>query len=1091
MAFFALFPHAHEKTTDVSLSSELCGSQKGRKKKNMRKHNWFMLGMTALMVVSQLPILAQMKPTFNHQEEVMLFNESTFRSMEWRNIGPFRGGRSNAVSGVKNDPLTYYMGTVGGGVWKTEDAGISWINISDGHFQTASVGAIAVSESDPNIIYVGMGEHAVRGVMSSHGDGVYRSTDAGKTWQHLGLSKTKHISKIIVHPENPDKVWVAAQGAAFGPSRDRGIFVTNDGGRNWEHLLYVNPTTGASDLSIDLHNPRIIFAAMWDHQRKPWHIRSGGRGSGIYKSVDGGNNWEKLSTGLPPAMGKVGVSISQINPNIVYAILEADHGGVYQSDDAGATWMQVSADRATVGRAWYYTKIVADPVYEKGLYVLNAPLLHSTDGGHSYERIDNPHTDQHDLWINPDNPKNMILANDGGACITFNGGKSWSSQENQPTAQLYRVIADNKFPYNLYAAQQDNTSFMIPSRTASSGISRQHWTNVGDHESAFIAFDPDNPDEVFSTNYLGVVSVFDQKSGFSKDIMAYPTLGLATEPKDQKYRFNWNAPLVTSPHNKEVLYHAANVVLKSEDRGMSWEEISPDLTRDQEMKQGPGGGPFTNEGAGAEVYNTISYLACSPENEGEIWVGTDDGLVHFTSDGGKTWKDITPAELGEIYINSIEVSQIPGRAYIVGTRYKLNNFRPYILKTENYGKSWKTIVDGIPNNTFARVVREDPVMDNILYAGTETGLYISFNQGKQWNSFQLNLPVCPITDLLIKDNDLVAATAGRSFWVLDDISPIQQYVNKTRKDDLAIFSPKDQVRFTSAFYENSTGTDMGQNPADGIYLDYFIPEYLRKDTFRLSIYDRYNNLVRSFQSVSDSTFSEYEGGPPTPEVIPVKVGVNRFVWDMRSNTIPGVDQLFVYGDYRGGIVPPGYYTARISSGEETASSEFEILPDPRINAEAKDYQYQARVLREIEKQVADIHLSINKMRVVKDQISSLVQLLERSNEHKDLIETGKSAIKKIYSWELSLVQTQQQTYQDAIHLSNGLNAELLALKEKVDTPDPKVTEGAKVRLVDLSEQWVSQKALMDNILRQDVGTFNKIFKEKNIPALIIPKVSAF
>lgn len=1058
----------------------------------MRKHYWFILGMTAFILLSQIPISAQMKPTlYPLEEEALLFNESTFRSMQWRNIGPFRGGRSNAVSGVQNNPLTYYMGTVGGGLWKTIDAGISWTNVSDGYFQTASVGAVAVAGSDPNIIYVGMGEHAVRGVMSSYGDGVYRSTDAGKTWQHLGLSKTKHISRIIIHPENPEKIWVAAQGAAFGPSRERGIYTSDDGGRSWQQILFVNPTTGASDLSIDLHNPRIIYAAMWDHQRKPWYIRSGGRGSGIYKSSDGGNNWEKLSSGLPAAMGKVGVAVSQVNPNIVYAIIEADKGGVFRSEDAGSTWQQVSEDRATIGRAWYYTKIVTDPVYEKGLYVLNAPFLHSDDGGHSYDRIGNPHTDQHDLWINPDNPKNMILANDGGACITFNGGKSWSSQENQPTAQLYRLTADHQFPYNIYAAQQDNTSFVIPSRTASAGISQQDWSNVGDSESAFIAVDPDDPTEVFSTNYLGNITSFNQETGFSKNLMAYPNLGLASLPKEQKYRFNWNAPLIMSPFDKQVLYHAANVVLKSTDRGMSWFPISPDLTHDVELKQGPGGGPFTNEGAGAEVYNTISYLTCSQEREGEIWLGTDDGRVHFTRNDGDQWKEITPEHLGEAQINSIELSAVPGRAYLVATRHKFNQIRPFILKTEDYGKSWELITQGIPTNTFARVVREDPQMDNILYAGTETGLYISFDQGGQWHAFQLNLPICPITDLLIRDNDLVAATAGRSMWILDDLSPIQQYLSKAQGDQLSIITPKDQVRFTTDYYVNATGTDMGLNPLDGVYLDYYIPDHNTRDTFVLAIYDRYNKLVRSFRSVADSTFSEYEGGPQKPVVLPTHAGINRFVWDLRRTTMPGVDQLFVYGDYRGGVVPPGYYTARLSNGTHTATCEFAILADPRISADAKDYEYQARVLREIEKQVADIHLSINKMRVVRDQIHSLVELLERSDEHKDLIHAGRSAIQRIQSWELSLIQTKQQTYQDAIHLSNGLNAELLDLKQKVDTPNPTVTEGAKERLQNLTEQWASQKALMENILNQDVGTFNKIFKEKNIPALIIPKVSAF
>lgn len=1067
------------------------GNPRRDKKTIMKKHQWCLPGLVALFWVLQMPVMAQVTPTYGQSVGGALFNESTFSNLQWRNIGPFRGGRSNAVTGVKQDPLTYYMGTVGGGLWKTVDAGISWVNISDGYFQTASVGAVAVADADPNMIYVGMGEHAVRGVMSSYGDGVYRSTDAGKTWQHLGLSGTMHISRIIIHPENPDKIWVAAQGATFGPSRERGIYTSDDGGRSWRQILFVNPTTGASDLSIDLRNPRVIYAAMWDHQRKPWYIRSGGRGSGIYKSVDGGNNWEKLSNGLPNAMGKVGVAISPVNPALVYAIIETNEGGVFRSEDAGASWQQVSTDRATVGRAWYYTRVVADPVYEKGLYVLNAPLLYSDDGGYTYEHIDNPHTDQHDLWINPDNPRNMILANDGGACITFNGGKTWSSQENQPTAQLYRLTADNQFPYHIYTAQQDNTALVIPSRTASAGISRQDWSNVGDSESAFIAVDPDDPSEVFSTNYLGSIITYNQKTGFSKNLMAYPNLGLAVLPKDQKYRFNWNAPLVMSPFNNRVLYHAANVVLKSVDRGMSWYPISPDLTWDVELKQGAGGGPFTNEGAGGEVYNTISYLACSKERAGEIWVGTDDGRIHYTPDDGSRWIEITPENLGEAQINSIELSATPGRAYIVASQHKFNQYRPYILKTENYGEHWELITAGLPATTIARVVREDPRTDQILYAGTETGLFISFDQGKQWNPFQLNLPVCPITDLLIKQNDLIAATAGRSIWILDDLSPVQQYFDKTQHESLAIFQPRDQVRFTTDYYVNTTSTDRGLNPPDGIYLDYYIPQRMRSDTFMLGIYDRYNRLVRSFHSVADSTFQEYEGGPIRPVRLPVYPGVNRFVWDMRRQTLPGIDQLFIYGDYRGGVVPPGYYIARLSNGVETAATEFVILPDPRIKAEAKDYEYQARVLREIEKQVTEIHLSINKMRLVRDQIRSLVEVLERTNDYQDLIDTGRLAIQKIQAWELALIQTQQQTYQDAIHLKSGLNAELLDLKQKVDTPDPNLTRGVKDRLLALTKEWSAQKMSMEHILKGEVSDFNKIFKEKDIPALIIPKVSAF
>ncbi|MEM6377812.1 MAG: glycosyl hydrolase [Bacteroidota bacterium] len=1057
----------------------------------MRKHKWFILAMAFLMLFPLIPIEAQMKPHFLNQEEELFFNAGVFHAMKWRNIGPHRGGRSNAVSGVKGQPMTYYMGTVGGGVWKTEDAGLTWENISDGYMQTASVGAIAVAESDPNIIYVGMGEHAVRGVMSSHGDGVYRSTDAGKTWQHLGLSKTRHISKIVIHPENPDHIWVAAQGSTFKSSKDRGIYVTTDAGETWEHQLYINPTSGASDLSIDLSNPRIIYAAIWDHQRKPWYIRSGGTGSGLYKSIDGGTNWTKLQNGLPGVMGKVGVAVSRANPNIIYAILESEVGGVFRSGDAGENWEQVTADRATIGRAWYYTKVVADPVYEKGIYVLNAPLLKSTDGGLTYEQVNNPHSDQHDLWINPDNPKNMILGNDGGACITFNGGKSWSSQKNQPTAQLYRVIADNQFPYHLYAGQQDNSAFGIASRTASEGISENDWFNIGNNESAFVALNPDDPSKIYSTNYQGNISIYESSTGMARDIMAYPNSGLASLPGSSQYRFNWNAPAQVSPHNPEVLYHAANVVLKTEDQGKTWQEISPDLTRNQESKQGAGGGPFTNEGAGAEVYNTISYMVCSPLKAGEIWIGTDDGLVHYTKDEGKTWKNITPPNIGAAYVNSIELSQEQGKAYVVASKYKFGLLMPMIYRTEDYGKTWKKITNGIPANVTTRVVREDPVQKQILYAGTENGLFVSFNYGDDWHAFQLNLPICPITDLLIKDNDLVAATAGRSFWILDDLSPIQQSLGQAFETEFTLYKPKPQVRLLANAFDISQSLAIGTNPVNGSYIDYFVPDRLTNDTFILSIYNDKNKLVRTFTNQKDSTFIEYEGGPFEAIKIPTRAGLNRFHWDMRRNSIPGIDQIFVNGTYEGGMVPPGVYQVSLSNGKETTETELVVLPDPRLKADWKDFQLQTEVLTNIERNVSDIHLSVGKMRVVKNQIETLVDLLQKSKEHEDLVLAGNQAIQKIDLWEQTLIQTKQETHQDVINFSNGLNAELLDLKRRVDTHNPVITEGAVQRLDDLLVEWKTKKSLMQEILEREVNTFNQIFKEKNIPALIIPKINAF
>lgn len=1058
----------------------------------MRKHLW--LGTLVMLWLVYTPSLrSQMEYSLIEQEEEqVLFNPGLYKSMEWRNIGPFRGGRANAVAGVPQQPQVYYMGSVGGGVWKTEDAGISWHNISDGYFQSASIGAIAVAEADPNIIFVGTGEHAVRGVMSSAGDGVYKSTDAGKTWTHLGLSKTKHISRILIHPENPDQVWVAAQGAAFGPSRDRGIFKSEDGGKTWTHVLYINNTTGAADLSIDPSNPRILYAGMWDHQRSPWLIRSGGRGSGIFKSTDGGSNWKKLNTGLPEEMGKVGVAVSPANPNLVYAIIEAENGGVYKSNDAGGTWQQVSNDRVTIGRAWYYSKIVPDPVFEHGLYVLNAPLLQSMDGGQSFTSIPNPHTDQHSLWINPDNPKNMILANDGGACITFNGGRSWSSQQNQATAQLYRIIADRRFPYHVYAGQQDNTSLAIPSRTVDGGIGREHWYPVAGGESAFLAFDPDDPRLVYGTSFLGNITLYDHQTGLNKDIMAYPDVGLGSAPQNQKYRFNWNAPVIWTPRDGGTLYHAGNVVFKSTDGGLNWEEISPDLTRNEVRKQGPGGGPFTNEGAGAEVYNTISYLAASPLDEQELWVGTDDGLVHRSPDAGTSWINVTPPAMGEALINSLEVSRHrEGRIYLVATRYKFNDHRPMIYRSDDRGQTWIKITEGIPDHIFARVVREDPKDEDILYAGTESGIYISFNRGESWHPFQLNLPVCAVTDLFVRDNDLIAATAGRSIWILDDLSPIQQSKGRPTEDRFTLYQPRPTVRLEASPPEYATGAE-GENPPDGMAIDYYLPERMAsQQELELKIYNPQGKLIRRYSNQPDTTYEEYEGGPAAPILLPDEKGFNRFYWDLRRQPLPGVSQIFVLGDYRGGRVAPEAYTLVLSTARDSMEATAIVKPDPRLDVDWQHFQQQEEVLIQLENQIRDIHQSVNKMRTVKEQIKTLVNLLRKSREHQDLVDMGVRAIAKIQQWESLIIQTRQESYQDVINYPNQLSAEFFALKEKVDSHDPRVSGGALRRASDLGQQWESHKSEMENILEREITEFNRMFKEKNIPALIIPQIKAF
>lgn len=1014
-----------------------------------------------------------------------LFNPAYFQELQWRNIGPFRGGRSVAVAGVVQQPLTFYMGSTGGGLWKTEDAGTTWNNISDGFFRTGSVGAIAVAPSDPNIVYVGMGEHAVRGTMTTHGDGVYKSTDGGETWTHIGLTESRHIADIEVHPDNPDLLFVAVQGALHGPSECRGVYRSDDGGQSWCKVLYIDNTTGACDLSLDPANPRILYAGMWDHRRYPWSVRSGGPGSGLFKSTDSGNNWERLANGLPGEMGKVAIDVSPANPKIVYANIEALHGGVFRSEDGGRTWRQTSADRITVARAWYYIEVFADPRDPQTVYVLNEPLLKSVDGGRSFEEISTPHGDQHDLWINPDHPSFLILANDGGATISFNGGSTWSSQNNQPTGQFYRVIADNRFPYYLYGAQQDNTTVAIPSRTQDAGISRQDWYPAGGCESGFLAMDPDNPERIYGGCYQGYIEVFDQETQLSRDISAYPALRLAAEPKDMKYRFNWNAPILVSPHDPNVVYHAANQILRTEDGGQSWREISPDLTRNEPDKQGPGGGPFTNEGAGAENYNTISYLACSPYEAGLLWAGSDDGLVHLTRNEGQSWENVTPKELGEAVINCIEVSpHNPATAYIVAHRYRFNDLRPMIFFTSDYGNSWSRIKEGIAGNHFVRVVREDPKRPGLLYAGTEGGMYISFDQGRQWHRFQLNLPICPITDLTIHDNDLIASTSGRGFWILDDLGPLQQSMGVLPRRRAVLFQPKPTVRFTAReTYEKAQA--LGANPPNGVIINYYLPWRMDQQELTLQILDHNQRLVRTFTNQPDSHTVE-EDSPEPENLLPAQQGVNRFYWDLRRTPIPGVPDIFVYGSYHSGLVAPGKYRLRLISPSDTLEQPFEIVADPRLSATPEDYARQQEALRQVESAVRDIHQSVKRMRVVKKQVAFLTKQMQKAGCADELIHQGKAVQKRINDWEKHLIQPLQKTDQDVINYPNRLNAEFISLIERLDTLNPEVTDGARRRMQDLLESWQEYKSIYHDILDKDVSRFNRIYKEQDLPVVVIP-----
>ena len=1035
-----------------------------------------------LLVLLLCSSFAQSQKKNKTSKKQIPFSE-TFNNLHWRNIGPFRGGRSVTSEGVVQEPATFYMGTTGGGVWKTQDNGLHWKNISDGFFKTGTVGAIAVSESDPNVVVVGMGEHAARGVMTSMGDGVYKSEDAGATWKHMGLDQSRHIANVEIHPMNPDLIYVAVQGAQFGPSSDRGVYRTKNGGKTWEKVLYVSKTTGAASLSMDKNNPRILYAALWEHERLPWQMKSGGEKSGLYKSTDGGDNWTRLEKGLPEVIGKAGISVSRANSNLVYANIEAEgtQAGVYRSEDGGASWKQVNKDRITVARSWYYMEVFADPQDENVVYVLNAPVLKSIDRGKTFKTMPTPHGDNHHLWIHPKNNSIMINSNDGGANVSTNGGTSWSTQKNQPTAQFYRVIADEQVPYHVYGGQQDNSAIGIKSRDQDSGIDWKDWYSVAGCESAFLAFDPKSPKVVYGGCYQGIIERWHRPTQTSKEIKEYPELALGNTPNSFIYRFNWNAPIVSAPSDPNTIYHAGNVVFKTQNGGIDWEVISPDLTRNNKSQQVAGGTPFTNEAAGGENYNTLMSLTTSPHDPEVLWAGSDDGLIHLTRDGGKTWSNVTPKEGKEGIINSIEVSpHNPAKAYIVLMRYKFMDLTPYVYKTEDYGAHWDLITEGIEGeHNFVRVVREDPIVSGLLYAGTETGFYISFNDGNQWDAFQNNLPVVPINDLHIQDNDLIAATAGRSFWILDDLSPLQQ---SPKNNSLHLVSPKKSYLLSSR--KTPKNSTQGTNPMSGVYLDYYLPEIHDSLEVQMDIL-QHDQIIRSYTSKKDGSFKSWPGGPGPKTILPHKKGFNRTHWDFRREQLPSVDQVFVYGDYSGSRVAPGNYKARLSYGAEVKEVEFTILPNPNRDYLAADFEEQQMLLINIEKAIKRIHQSVSEMRSVQSQLQHYSKILKGKSTYSALYDEALAIEEQLKKWEAELIQPEQKTFQDVINFNNKLNAEWMHLKSYVDAEDPKVTQGAKDRYQDLLAQWKIHEQALEGVIEKEFKSFEKAYREANVPVLIV------
>jgi photosystem II stability/assembly factor-like uncharacterized protein len=994
-------------------------------------------------------------------------SDTSFKVVKWRNIGPFRGGRSNCGYGVTQDPMTYYMGTTGGGLWKTSDMGITWSNISDGFMKTGSVGAIAVAKSDPNVVYVGMGEHAIRGVMTHHGDGVYKSTDAGKTWKKMGLDQSQHISRIRIHPTDPNIVYVAVQGALYSKSKERGLYKSIDGGQTWKNILYVDDKTGISELSMDATNPRILYASTWEHGRLPNMVVSGGPGSGVHKSTDGGETWTKINSGLPSIMGKIAVAVCPSNSDKVYALIEGDsqkeEGGLFMSTNGGTSWDRVTNDHRLLQRAWYYIELFIDPKNENVVYALSATAYKSIDGGKTWEALDGTHGDYHDLWINENNPANMAIADDGGVAITFNGGKTWSSQNNMPTAQFYRVNTDNEFPYNVYGGQQDNTSVKIASRSHGWSIKETDWSPSAGGESAFLAFNPDDPNLVMGGSYLGSIELLNVKGKGGTGVISDPIQYLALEPKRMKYRYNWNAPIIWSKHEPNAFYHGSQKLIKTTDNGKSWIEVSPDLTRNDTTKQGKGGGPLTNEVVGAENYGTLAYVIESPHEKGVLWTGSDDGLVNMTMDGGKNWKNVTPQGLQECLINAIEVSpHDKATAYIATTRYKFNDHTPGIYKTTDYGKTWKKIVNGIANNAFTRVVREDIEVKGLLYAGTELGIYVSLNGGETWSPFQLNLPICPITDLKVHKDDLVAATSGRSFWILDDLGLLRQALNA--KNSFALYTPESAYLMSGGSPLDRTSESFtgkadyaGINPANGVVFYYNLPEKLEGKTLTLTITDANGRAINTFSSVKDSTFISYDGGPSEEPTLSTKKGLNRFVWNMRHKSIPGTPSAYYEANFRGHKAIPGTYNYTLSYENNKTTANSKILANPHYTLTPSDYAEYDAFMSDAESKATEMQVMINEMDDKHKHLKTFITKVAKDPKHASLMATTQSLSKELTAWDNTMIQRLSKAYDDVENFENKFAANYFYIFNASDSDMPIVAKGALEQKAIFDKMWIKHK----------------------------------
>ena len=1030
------------------------------------------LGLATFGLVAQPQLDAQPTPDAGQ----VVVDPALLEGLEFRSLDFTRGGRSTAVAGVPGQPLVYYFGATGGGVWKTSDAGTRWVNVSDGFLEAGSIGAIAVADSDPNVVYVGTGSACPRGNISP-GVGMYRSTDAGRSWTHIGLRDAGQIGRLRVHPTNHDVIYAAVLGNLFGPSEERGVFRSGDGGSTWERVLYISDTTGVVDLAMDPSNPRILYAGAWAVKRSPWSIDSGSMDGGVYRSTDAGDTWERLAGGLPQGVmvGKTAVTVSPANPDRVWALIEAadDEGGVYRSDDGGETWQRVNSQRMLQQRAWYYTHIYADPQNANTVYALNTGFYRSTDGGRTYERIAVPHGDNHDLWINPSDGDTMINANDGGANVSFTGGSSWSTQMNQPTAEFYRVAVDTRFPYRVYGAQQDNSTASVSSVPTSGGGAGSFYS-VGGGESGHIAVDPRNPSIVYAGSYGGSITRMDTDSRLTTRVRAYPDAQTGQRASDMRFRFQWNAPIRISPHDPDVVYHTSQVVHRTRDNGHSWEVISPDLSRNDTSKQDYSGGQgITRDSTGVEVYGTVFAFEESPHTAGLLWAGTDDGRVHVSRDAGANWTDITPRGMPEGVVNMIDLSaHDAGRAHIAVYRYRQNDVAPYIYRTNDYGRSWTQLTNGangIPDTHFVRVVREDPDRRGLLYAGSEFGLYASFDDGAHWQSLQLNLPVSPVTDLLIHNGDLIVATQGRAFWILDNLAPLHTVDGNTRTDQGHLFPPEDVYR-------------SGHLPGA---ISYYLPD--EPDEITIEILDATGEPI-----ASDSAGSAEDGATPAADAgepdVPAKQGLNTFEWNARHDELFEIPRGIVMwgGNSTAPKVVPGAYQVRVTADAWSQTQPFEVKADPRLETTSSDYDAQLTLARQVGERVKGLYADLGRLRDVKSQAADLGTRMQKAGRGDAIAEAASTMRQTLEAIEGELTQLRGEGGQDALNFPGRLDNQLITLYSDIINRDVKPTQGAHDRFADLQPILDDVLTRLNETMTREFDAFNELVRETGAPALIIP-----